>query len=390
MSVLENPDLTTLSKDQVLRIAKDEFDEAHKILFNAIDEGGTGDSDSSIYNTLATASFSLARVLGADQSEDYKTQLTNAVDYSENSILHDPANGHALFQFVQRVLSELKSNGSWSTDEALKFYERAELRLTDLIRLNSDNRWRNIDADEAEKQIGALLQDHLQTLKQLKSIHPDILNFEVHNPESISFLRIRELLGSRTVRNVFEGNDAQQLRELREQLDQLPNKSASSLLYIYQLYLNDPEGRNLFDKRLVILEELKKTDTRQFEAYRHDEAALYCHLDKIDIGAQKFRDLREKRHLDKSQWYFFTEKTLLDDSRPPVPRELTLQVVDADSGRARFYQTQIEVRFQPRQFSDLRPKQVFRANIRFTLNGLQAVRKSQALLDYQKMGMELK
>ena len=79
------------------------------------------------------------------------------------------------------------------------------------------------------------------------------------------------------------------------------------------------------------------------------------------------------------------ERVLL--TRDGRARPMTLTVTDAADGWARIQNTQVRLRYQPQHFPGLKRNEPFRAFIRFTLYGLQAVQEQAALRDVTALGL---
>ena len=68
---------------------------------------------------------------------------------------------------------------------------------------------------------------------------------------------------------------------------------------------------------------------------------------------------------------------------------MVLEVVDPVGGWAMLRGTEIRVKYQPYQFGEMARRHAFRAFIRFTLNGLQAVSEALIRRDIAEMGLAL-
>ncbi len=383
------PYLTTLKIDDVISIAKKEHHRASKFLKLATEIKNESEPISYIFNTLATANFTLAEVLKKSEPQLAETAFDDAINFEDISIKHDPANGHALFQFVQRIINTLKQSKDLNSTRKVELSLLAEHRLMDLDRLHEEKRWRNIDPIEAEKQLGSLFQDHFLSIKELIN-NLDIQNgFRAKNPEADIFLKIRMLVKESNLNDAFKNPKIKdQMRKLRKEMQELTNSTVRTDVYLYRLYLADIDDRMEFETRLEILQRIKRKDPDQFLPFKHDEGALYCQLNQLDLGGKILKEIREFRNSNRTQWFWFNEKALLDKTGQIKPRELVLQVVDPIGGWALIRNTNIRLKYQPYHFGEKRRQEVFRAFIRFTLNGLQAVPKKLINHDIEEMGLQ--
>lgn len=143
-----------------------------------------------------------------------------------------------------------------------------------------------------------------------------------------------------------------------------------------------------FSERLELLNQLHKQDVKQYLPFRHDEATLLCQLDKIDIGVRKFSELHASRQADSYQWLWLNEKVLIDKKGQLREMILTARSSEQNTAYATIINTGILVRYKSHQFSKTFSKgEPFRAYIRFTLNGLQAVPEKLAAFDLKEMGL---
>jgi DNA-dependent RNA polymerase auxiliary subunit epsilon len=388
--VLDHPNLTTLPREVVLDLAQEEYRFAQKKLEQALNNNNSLEPDSNIYNTMAIASFKLASVIQSQDSRAFRTQFKSALQFQENAIISDPANGYALSQFVRETLKALENGKEeeWPLEEQLELFTQVESRLVELIRLHSEKRWRNIEPEHAEMQLETILSRHVKVSKQLLGETANS-KIKITNPEMILFLETRQTLGKLSLREGFrEDRLAKSLRQLREKFLALPKKSARVYLYVYRLYMEDPVARLKFKERLELLEQLRKQAPRQHLPFRHDEATLLCQFDKIDIGNRKFKELRASRQADPSQWIWQNERVLVDGNGNLREMTLTADSPEKTTGYARILNTGISVMYKPHQFDkDFSKGEPFKAYLRFTLNGLQAVPKKLANFDRQEMGL---
>ncbi|MEK8016289.1 MAG: hypothetical protein VSS75_005425 [Candidatus Parabeggiatoa sp.] len=389
--VLNEPHLTTLKPEMVLKIAKGEYDFAQKELAHALNNSSDGEPDSNIYNTMALASFKLATILQNQNDNIFCREFKSALAFQEKAIISDPANGHALSQFVEKTLDMLgdKNEQKWSFEEKMEFVMQAESRLVELIRLHSEKRWRNIEQFDAEMQLGKIIDQHAKISKKLVGETKHFSSFKITHPETALFLKIRQTLGIHTLQQGFRQPQlAKELRQLREEFVALKEKSSRTLIYLYRLYLEDPVARLYFSERSKLLDQLRKQDVNQYLPFRHDEATLLCQLDKIDIGGRKFDELRASRQADSFQWLWLNEKVLLDEEGHLREMILTAHSSEQDTAYATIINTGIRVMYKPHQFSQTFSKgKPFKTYIRFTLNGLQAVPEKLAAFDLKEMGL---
>jgi hypothetical protein len=273
-------------------------------------------------------------------------------------------------------------------DRSIELIARAELRLVELNRLHTENRWKNINPVEAQKQLGTLFFTHDRLLKLLK-IESGGSTYLAKHPEAHIFLKIRALIGQENIEDVFQDSEKSiEIRRLRNEMLALQNRTSLSDVYLYRLFLSDPEGRFDFETRLTILDKIKLEDRDLFLQFWHDEAALYCQTNKLDIGARKLRELGQFRRNNREQWFWLNEKALLSIENPREARELVLEVTDPYNGWAEVRGTEIRVKYQPWQFSEMQRRQPFKSHIRITLNGLQAVPEDRIENDLEDMGIK--
>lgn len=386
---MTTPHLTTLKFEDVISIAKKEHLKASEFLKLATQIKNKSEPISYIYNTLATANFTLADVLKKTEPQLARTAFTDAIEYEDISIKYDPANGHAIFQFVLKILNTLMKSNDLSDDRKIELVILAESKLMDLERLHGEKRWRNIDPIEAEKQLGSLFQDHFSVVKKLVKITAIRKSFKANHPEADLFLKIRMLVKDNKIDDAFKDPDRRkQIRLLRKEMFDLTNCSIRTDTYLYKLFLADNEDRLDFESRLEILQRIKRKDPDQFLPFKHDEGALYCQKNKMDVGEKILREIREFRNSNRTQWFWYNEKPLLDIDDRTKPREMVLQVLDPLSGWAVIRNTDIRLKYQPYHFGEKKRQEVFRAFIRFTLNGLQAVPKKLINHDLKEIGLK--
>lgn len=387
IDALKDPRRTVLTRNEIVRVARVEFHKATELLNLAAEVHGEGEPISNIFNTLATVHFSLVEMLEQIDSKERKGAFVEALNYEERAIKNDPSNGHALYQYIKRIIDSVSSFEGCVSEDELEMLSRAEVRLNELIELHEEKRWRNIDPLEAEKQLGSIVQDHVDTVKMLLGKTAHVLEFSARHPEAMIFLKIRSIAGKRSLREAFE--DQESVEKLREQRTLLLNHSARSSRadsYLYRLFLEDNQGRLDFRTRLEVLQNLKEKDSEQFLPFKHDESTLHCQLDELDIGARKLAELRQFRTNNRTQWFWFNERALIEVKNGHAkPRKMTLQVIDPLGGWSRLLGTEIRVKYQTYQFGELERQDVFRAFIRFTLNGMQAVPETLIIRDMEDM-----
>ena len=228
---------------------------------------------------------------------------------------------------------------------------------------------------------------HYETIARLPNLQQLIANFRVKDPEAALRIIIRLHLANETFEKAFRRDEAGLLRQHRQALFELPAKSSRGLLYLYRMFLADPEGRLKFKERLDVLTELKRKSPQQFLPYWHDEASLLCQLDNLSAGAQRFAELRAFRQAQEAQWFWLNERLLLSRNGNARPRLMTLTVINPGEGWAQFHNTNVRLRYQPQQFAPMSRNQPFHAYIRFTIYGLQAVREQLAQQDLKALGL---
>ncbi len=383
LQALEKPQTTTLTAEQIRRILEDEERQSSDWLERALRIQESFEPDSNVYNTYARLKFAYADSLPRDDIEAYREAFLGGIDLQERSIEADSTNGHSIFQFVQQIIeAHPPSDETWSADERLDLLSRAEARLSDLITLQQENRWRNVDPVEAEVQLGSLLARHIDQISKLPELGDKIESFRIRHPEAAIRILIRLLIGSSTFSKAFGSpGKAEQLRAYRDELLLIPQKTARGLLYLYRLFIDDPQGRMCFRQRLSVLTELKRRSRDQFLPYWHDEAALLCQLDNLPEGARRFAELRQFRQAQDAQWFWMNERVLLEPDAPVRLRPLSITALDTIEGWARFQNLNVRFRYQPQHFPKVVRSQTFKAYIRFTLYGLQAVPEELAQRD---------
>lgn len=386
---ITNPHLTTLKPEDVISIAKKEHLKASEFLKLATEIKNESEPISYIYNTLATANFTLAEVLKRTDPQLSRTAFTDAIEYEDISIKYDPANGHAIFQFVLKILNTLLQSNELDDNRKIELFILAESKLMDLEKLHGEKRWRNIDPIEAEKQLGSLFQDHFSVAEKLVKRTAIQKSFKAKHPEADLFLKIRMLVKDNRLEDVFKDPERRtQIQLLRKEMFDLKNCSIRTDTYLYKLFLADNEDRLDFESRLEILQRIKRKDPDQFLPFKHDEGALYCQKNQMDVGQKILSEIREFRNSNRTQWFWYNEKPLLDIKDRRKPREMVLQVLDPLGGWAVIRNTDIRLKYQPYHFGEMQRLKVFRAFIRFTLNGLQAV--PQKLIDHDLKEIGLK
>jgi tetratricopeptide (TPR) repeat protein len=244
---LDQPQTTTLTKDQVQAILDDEYVEARTLLEKAVEIRSAYEPDKNIYNTFALLLFDYADATlqrnHIGSGEEYSDRFSEAVDLQEKAMGEDPTDGLARYQFAHRIFQSVPASDLSDTDK-LALYARAELRFEELIKLHQERRVRNIDPIDAEVQLSMLYQNYRAAMAQIPSVEATLAAIVTKNPEAALILRIREALGLQSLRDGFNKREtADVLRSLRNELHNVPNKTARGLLYLYRLYTEDPAGR---------------------------------------------------------------------------------------------------------------------------------------------------
>jgi hypothetical protein len=381
---------TTLKKDEIEKVLMDEYSLAKNLLEGALAIDDPSEPEKYILNTLALLNFNFAAA-ASNTSKEFAERFSKGVDLQEDAIGYDPVEALARYQFVREIFQQVPS-GSWTDVEKLELYARAELRFQELIKIVKEDALKNIDPVDAEIQIAQLFEMYRDAMSRFPNVTALVREFKVQSPESGISLGVRKALGELSLREGFaRGELLLSLRELRCELESVSDKSARGLLLLYRMFVDDPEGRVQYQKRLSILAELKIRSQQQYLPYWHDEAALLCQLDNLERGAARFAELRSfrrgQRVAQQWQWFWVNERALLRKDGTPNLRQVALTVKDAVNGIAEFRGTGIRIRYQPYQFPELKEREVFPAFIRFTLSGMQAVSEPLAETDLEAMGL---
>lgn len=386
LAALERPQSTTLPPNQIRAVLDEEVALSSEWLDRALRIHASLEPEGNIYNTYARLKFAYAAAFRGTDPERFQETFQDGLNLQELAIECDATNGYALYQFVQQIVEAAPVSGSsWSSEKQLELLSRAEARLTDLMRLQQENRWRNIDPIEAEVQLGTLLAKHYETIAKLPNLQHLMDQFRIKNPEAAIRILVRLYVGKDAFEKVFRSGSAEKLRQYRQELFELPSKTPRGLLYLYRLFISDPQGRLKFKDRLDVLTELKRKSPQQFLPYWHDEASLLCQLDNLPAGAQRFAELRAYRQAQEAQWFWLNERVLLAHNGSVRPRVMTLSVINPEEGWARFKNTNVRLRYQPQQFQPLSRNEPFRAYVRFTIYGLQAVPEQLAQQDFKAL-----
>jgi hypothetical protein len=386
LEALRDPTITTLTEEQIRTILDHEVETSGRWLDKALTVRVSVEPESNIFNTYARLKFEYAETFRAIDALQYRTVFEEGINWQEKAVEGDATNGFALYQFVEQIIGALPDAEDWPFNEQLDLLSRAEVRLSELIRLHEERRWRNIDPVEAEVQLGTLLTKHIQAIRKIPNLEQLLSNFRVTNAEAALRIQIRLVLEDEPVPKAFSNpSKSTILRQLRQQLSGVPNKTPRGIIYLYRLFLSDPVGRLEFKARLELLLELKRKSLQQFTPYWHDEAALFCQLDNLQTGARRFAEIRAYRQANQAQWFWLNERILLRIKDKAEPRQIMLTVIDPDSGWVRVHNTDIRLRYQPAQFTRMNRGQAFPAYIRFTIYGLQAIPESLAKSDIQEL-----
>jgi hypothetical protein len=314
-------------------------------------------------------------------------RFAEAIDLQEKAIAYDPTDGLSRYQFIHQIFQSIPES-LLENDEKLALYARAELRFQELVRLHQERRVRNIDPVDVEIQLSTLYDAYHSAIAQIPSATEVIERFIVKDPEAGIRLAIRNLLENVPINQGFKDVElAEQLREFRSALLDVPKKTARGLLYLYRLYTDDTKGRLEFSDRLKILHELKQQSFEQYLPHWHDEAALLCQLDNLDAGAAQFRELRAFRRNQTPLWFWVEERALLSRVQPGDLREMIFIVRDPDAGWVEFQNTRIRIKYQPYQFPEYKRGYAFSGFVRFNLDGMQAVTRKLAETDLTAMGL---
>ena len=390
VKAMENRNSTRLPEHVVDVLAEGALNEATALLERARGVSDAREKLSNVINTLAAGIARLAQTYARrGRNIEARTYYQNAVERGSEAIFHDAANGHALFNVINTVLHQFEDDLVDDPHEAAELFELTEDRLETLLRLRDMRQWRDVDEDESDSTVATLVQRQLDVARKL-NVDPRITSFNVKSGVARVILKMREIIGVITLREAFrDSNRAEKLRDLRGELREIEGKSVRALLLLYKLYLNDPKGRLEFAVRLELLGRIERQSPEEYDPYRHDHAALLCLSGSFEAGARRFQEIYSAREVDPERWFWVNERLLLDvRGGIPTPKQHVLRVSDARLGWARFENTPIRVKIQPRQFGELVNGQYLSAFIRFRLTGLQAVDARMARFDLDAMGYE--
>ena len=391
LGAIEDPNSTRLPEHVVRDLAERALLEAKNLLERARAIPDDREKVSNIVNTLAASMAQLAKVY-AERKEKHKAidHYREAVERANDAVSCDAANGHALFNLINTILHKFEYDLVEEPGEAAELFELSEDRLETLLRLHDNRQWRNANEDETDFMVANLVRRQHQVAQKLNA-NPQIQAFAVKSGVARIMLKMREIVGTSSLRKTFrDSSGARMLRALRNELRDVDGKSARALLLLYKLYLNDPVGRLEFSTRLDLLSQIERLSVEDYESYRHDRAALYCLTGAFEAGVRQFEQIRSAREADPDRWFWINER-LLTKSRNglPVPKQHVVRITDSRRGWARFENTGVRVKIQPRQFGELADGDYKEVYIRFRLGGLQAVDERMARYDLVAMGYDL-
>jgi hypothetical protein len=388
LSAIANPSSTRLPQDAVSELINQALSNATRLLEKARSIPDDREKVSNVLNTLAASIARLAESYAQRGAPDQaRIYFRDAVERANEAVASDAANGHALFNVVNTILLRFESDLVGEPREAGELFELAEDRLETLVQLLDNRQWRNTDDVEAELSVGWLVQRMGDLAHKLGT---DARMTSLRAPSNVAsvLLQVRSTLGADSLRKAFsDPGRTEVLRNLRETLRGIEQKSTRGLLLLYKLYLNDPLGRLDFATRLDLLSQIERQSSEEYDPYRHDHAALFCQTGFFEAGARMFRELYAAREAQSDRWFWINERLLLEVSNGiPKPKRYVVRVTDARMGWASLENTGIRVKIQPRQFGDLVVGQYVPVYIRFRLGGLQAVDERMARFDFEAMG----
>ena len=181
--------------------------------------------ESNILNTYARLKFEYAEWLRENNSNSYKDTFEQGLDLQERAIDEDATNGYALYQFINEIIEVVETR---QPDEQILLLSRAETRLTELIRLHDEKRWRSIDPVDAEVQLGVLITSHLKSIQRIPNFGDVLGQVKIRNPEAVLRISIRLTVGLLRFEDAFSDPEAaSKLRGYRQQLLDLPGKTPS-------------------------------------------------------------------------------------------------------------------------------------------------------------------
>lgn len=392
LDAIKLPHTTMLSASQVHAILENEYTIARNFLERAVKISSKYESDKNIYNTFALLLFNYADIVVSQDrnaiTDPFSDRFSEAIDLQERAVGEDPLDGLSRYQFAHRIFQSIPTS-NLSDEDKLEPYARAEVRFQELLKLHQEQRVRNIDPIDAEIQLKELYNDYCVALEQFPSTSATVKRFEVKYPESGIFLKIREILGQKSLRDGFDNAEiAESLRQFRHDMSEISNLTVRGTLYLNRLYSEDSQGRLEFGRRLTLIYDLKQKSFEQYISYWHDEAALLCQLDNLVAGANRFRELRAFRQNAIEHWIWLNERVLLTDDGSGDLREMVLVVHEPNDGWANFQNTDIRIKYQPYQFPEMKRGQPFSGFIRFTLNGMQVVSRPFAEADRVAMRLQ--
>lgn len=376
-AALEDPTLTLMADEEVANYAQATYERTEDLLKKALAANDGSESLSNILNTRANHSFEFAEVRrGLGDLERYRETSIDGLSYQRDALRKDPANYVALYQMVLR-LTLLLEDESWPPEAQARHYVEALLHFEQLRTLTESRSWRSQEEElTLERQIGAVhgrLKDVAERLdaKGLPTL-PGL------SDETRLVLQMQQEVGSVSLdRAARDSVKVDRLRCYRSELLKIDSLSSFGLQYAYRFFLADPVDRFEFGLRLEVIRRMKVADIDLYNTYRHDEAAMLCCQLRIDLGEEKFRALRAfRKSAAHSPWVWMNERLLVvrQDVKPQL-YVATLQVVDPLHGWADVTGVDVRVRYQPYHFVDrgLQKNSVFKAALRFTLNGLMAI-----------------
>ncbi len=390
LSAIEKPESTHLPEHAVQDLATRALEKATALIDTARTIPDDRERVSNVLNTLAASIAHLASVYAErGENDSARSHYRTAMQTASEAVLHDCANGHALYNLINTGLRRFESQLVSSDQEAEEILQLIEDRLETLMSLWDSRQWRNTNDDDAEYAVAGLVFRLNNVVRELRK-DPNFRTFAITSSVARVLLAMRDILGTDALRDAFRDRQkAVKLRELRQELADIENKGPRTLVLHYKLYLNDPLDRYDYAARLDLLALIQRKAPEEYDPYLHDHAALLCLTGSFEAGAALFRRIYSLREGDSEKWFWINERLLVQpDQGQPLPKQVVVRVTDHRAGWARIEGTSIRVKIQPRQFGNIQTGQYISAYIRFRLSGLQAVDTRMARFDLEAMGCD--
>ncbi|PWC95993.1 hypothetical protein TSO5_08855 [Azospirillum sp. TSO5] len=386
---IQNPTTTQLPQYAVRQLADDALTQAKRLVEQAIQIDDGKEKVSNVINSLAAGIAGLGTAY-AEQGEQRLAErhFDDAIVRANNAVAFDAANGHALFNVLDTVIRKFEGN-LVQPNEVIDLFMMAEDRFDSLIRLHENRQWQNTGNAEAEYSLSQISGRLQQCAKELL-LNRETSTFVARSEIGRVMLKMREILGRASLSEGFRDvQKAEQLRTIRDEFLEAQSKSSRVLVLTYKLFLNDPQGRLDFSRRLDLLEKIEKASEVDYDPYRHDHAALLCQLGAFEAAEDLFKMIRSARDAEPDRWFWVNEKLLIDvQDGMPEPKRHVLRVTDIRQGWGNLGKTNFRVKVQTRQFGNVKERDLLPVFIRFRISGLQAVDERLARQDFEAMGFD--